>query len=147
MEANCGPGLIFDRSTYGFLPDGAIVAIARAAAATTRSDRTRVAHRGAGDPVHRAQALRVDPATVIAGRRSGDLDRRRFDRTLHGGVLLASSIALDPATISRPSRSSSRPRASGQHALYYPPTNPEFAAPEGKPPLIVLAHGGPTSTR
>ena len=32
------------------------------------------------------------------------------------------------------------------HALFYAPANPEFTAPEGeKPPLIVLAHGGPTS--
>lgn len=32
------------------------------------------------------------------------------------------------------------------HALYFAPANPEFEAPDGeKPPLIVLAHGGPTS--
>jgi dipeptidyl aminopeptidase/acylaminoacyl peptidase len=32
------------------------------------------------------------------------------------------------------------------HAFYYPPTNPEFAAPPGeKPPLVVKVHGGPTS--
>ena len=32
------------------------------------------------------------------------------------------------------------------HALFYAPANPEFTAPEDeKPPLIVLAHGGPTS--
>ena len=32
------------------------------------------------------------------------------------------------------------------HALYYAPANPDFIAPDGeKPPLIVLAHGGPTS--
>ena len=31
------------------------------------------------------------------------------------------------------------------HALYYPPTSPDFAAPEGElPPIIVLSHGGPT---
>jgi len=32
------------------------------------------------------------------------------------------------------------------HALYYAPANPQFSAPKTeKPPLIVLAHGGPTS--
>ncbi len=31
------------------------------------------------------------------------------------------------------------------HGLYYPPRNPDFAAPEAeKPPAILLAHGGPT---
>ncbi|MDN3639204.1 prolyl oligopeptidase family serine peptidase [Simiduia curdlanivorans] len=31
------------------------------------------------------------------------------------------------------------------HGFYYPPTNPNYAAPAGeKPPLIVLSHGGPT---
>ncbi len=32
------------------------------------------------------------------------------------------------------------------HAFYYPPTNPDFTAPTGeKPPLLVSVHGGPTS--
>lgn len=32
------------------------------------------------------------------------------------------------------------------HALYYPPTNPDFEPLEGeRPPLIVMIHGGPTS--
>jgi len=32
------------------------------------------------------------------------------------------------------------------HAFYYPPSNPDFAAPEGElPPLLVKSHGGPTS--
>jgi dipeptidyl aminopeptidase/acylaminoacyl peptidase len=33
------------------------------------------------------------------------------------------------------------------HGFYYPPCNPEYAAPEGeKPPLLVKCHGGPTSS-
>ena len=33
------------------------------------------------------------------------------------------------------------------HALFYPPTNPDFTAPAGElPPLIVSVHGGPTSS-
>ena len=32
------------------------------------------------------------------------------------------------------------------HGFYYPPANPDFAAPDGeRPPLIVESHGGPTS--
>ena len=31
------------------------------------------------------------------------------------------------------------------HALFYPPTNPEYETPPGEaPPLIVMSHGGPT---
>ena len=31
------------------------------------------------------------------------------------------------------------------HAFYYPPTNPDFRAPAGeRPPLIIISHGGPT---
>ena len=40
------------------------------------------------------------------------------------------------------------PSAGGRiaHALFYRPTNPDVAAPDGeRPPLVVLSHGGPTS--
>jgi dipeptidyl aminopeptidase/acylaminoacyl peptidase len=40
------------------------------------------------------------------------------------------------------------PTANGEvaYALYYPPANPNFSAPEEeKPPLVVICHGGPTS--
>lgn len=38
------------------------------------------------------------------------------------------------------------PEGGEVYSYFYPPTNPDFAAPEGeKPPLIVSAHGGPTA--
>jgi dipeptidyl aminopeptidase/acylaminoacyl peptidase len=42
--------------------------------------------------------------------------------------------------------SDGRGRDEVAHALYYSPTNPDSAGPEGTaPPLLVLIHGGPTS--
>ncbi|HEY5942651.1 MAG TPA: S9 family peptidase [Solirubrobacterales bacterium] len=62
-------------------------------------------------------------------------------------VRTASDEPVDPAYISRP-REIEFPTGEGETAygFYYPPTNPEFEAPEGElPPLIVESHGGPTS--
>jgi dipeptidyl aminopeptidase/acylaminoacyl peptidase len=58
-----------------------------------------------------------------------------------------SEEAVDPAYVSPP-RPIEFPTGDGETAygFYYPPTNPEFEAPEGElPPLIVEIHGGPTS--
>ncbi len=57
------------------------------------------------------------------------------------------SVQLDRAYVSVP-EAIEFPGADGEtaHAFYYPPTNPDFTAPEGElPPLIVDVHGGPTA--
>ena len=59
------------------------------------------------------------------------------------------------AEVSLPAKSFSVPRSIEfpteggltAHALFYPPANPDFEAPDGeRPPLIVESHGGPTGS-
>ncbi len=63
-------------------------------------------------------------------------------------VIKASRVnSVDPGYLSIP-QAIEFPTENGlsAHALYYPPTNRDFVAPEGSlPPLIVASHGGPTS--
>jgi dipeptidyl aminopeptidase/acylaminoacyl peptidase len=56
-------------------------------------------------------------------------------------------LTIDTVLISRPKPIEFRTSGDATaHAFYYPPRNPEFSAPQGeKPPLLVLSHGGPTS--
>ncbi len=53
---------------------------------------------------------------------------------------------LDPAYVSQP-QAITFPTTEGDtaHAFYYPPCNPDFTPTAGeRPPLLVMAHGGPT---
>ena len=153
MEAEfADPAWVFDRSSYGFLPDGAIVAIARSEGHDHlyRIEPGRLI----GEvemPFTELDGLRVTPSTIvaIAGAPGDPWIVARFDPVTlaPAGVLRrAGTITLDPAIISRP-EAIDFPTTGGRtaHALYYAPTNPDVAGPEGeKPPLIVLTHGGPT---
>jgi dipeptidyl aminopeptidase/acylaminoacyl peptidase len=59
----------------------------------------------------------------------------------------SSEVDVDPGFVSRP-EAISFPTSHGReaYALYYPPTNKNFAAPADElPPLRLLSHGGPTS--
>ncbi len=59
----------------------------------------------------------------------------------------STQLSIDPSYFSAP-QSIEFPTEHGltAHAIYYPPNNPDFVAPEGElPPLLVLSHGGPTS--
>ena len=82
------------------------------------------------------------PGTVVAY----DLGARS-----HRVLKQASDLADDPQLrryFSRP-QSVAFPTTGGRtaHGLFYPPTNPDFTAPAGeRPPLLVKCHGGPTSS-
>jgi dipeptidyl aminopeptidase/acylaminoacyl peptidase len=57
------------------------------------------------------------------------------------------TLAIQPEYLSEP-EPIEFPTSGGRraHALFYLPRNPLFTAPDGeKPPLVVMAHGGPTS--
>jgi dipeptidyl aminopeptidase/acylaminoacyl peptidase len=59
----------------------------------------------------------------------------------------ARDLGLDPSWFATP-RAITFPTTGGQqaHALHYPPTNPDVAAPTDEAaPLVVMSHGGPTS--
>jgi dipeptidyl aminopeptidase/acylaminoacyl peptidase len=147
------PAWIFDRSSYGFLPDGSIAAVGRARGrdrlfyvtpgnilgevdspyteiGTIRVGPTRVVA-DVGTPTEPQMIVSLDPATLATS-----------------GVLRhASSLAVDPAVISV-AETITFPTAGGRmaHALYYRPVNPDCVGEEGElPPLVVRSHGGPTS--
>jgi dipeptidyl aminopeptidase/acylaminoacyl peptidase len=60
----------------------------------------------------------------------------------------AGALPVDPAYLSIPqSITFAGADAALAHAFYYPPVNPDFRAPPGEaPPLIVKSHGGPTGS-
>jgi len=148
------PAWVLGGSSYAFLPDGSIAAIAR------REGRDRIIHIAPGRLVGEVES----PFTELAGLRAGAslvlaiagsptedaaviaLDPATLAPT---GVLRRSSaVSVDPASIARP-EPITFPSTNGRmaHALYYPPTNADFVGPAGeRPPLVVRSHGGPTSS-
>ncbi len=147
------PAWILDRSSYGFLADGSIVAVART------DGRDRLMHIRAGDLVGEVETgfteldgLRTGAATIVAvaGSPADAPMVMRFDaETLApAGVLRRTSPTVpDPTAIAVP-ESIAFPAADDRtaHALFYAPTNPGFRGPDGeRPPMVVLSHGGPTA--
>ena len=58
---------------------------------------------------------------------------------------VSEDVGIDPRFLSVPEPVVFPTEGGTAFAYHYPPTNPDFAAPEGElPPLMVRAHGGPT---
>lgn len=154
MAAEFGlPQWVFDLSTYGFSGDGRIVT------AYTQDARWYLATIGREDG--RFTPLSVPFDTIHQVRVRGEFvylagaaaDRPLVIARLHlvTGALdilrQSSRISIDAGHLSQP-QTLAFPTENGltAYALYYPPTNQAFMAPEGeRPPLLVISHGGPTS--
>ena len=148
------PQWLFAYSTYGFLDDGRIVCRRE----TAEGDRIGILDPTTGELIDldlpyevvgpfvatggATVALTVGgptvPSAVIA------LDLRAAGAEV---VAEADRLPIDPAYLSVP-RAIAFPTEGDRtaFAFHYPPANPDFVAPAGeRPPLIVLSHGGPTA--
>jgi dipeptidyl aminopeptidase/acylaminoacyl peptidase len=153
IDAEIGvPQWSFGQSRYAFVDDGRVVfayqrdgldhlALGSADGSVVDLDLpyTSIASvQATGDQVvFIGAAATAEPAVVRLRVGSGQTDVLRPPRDL----------GLDPAWFSVP-EAISFPSSGGRtaHALFYPPTNPDAAAPATElPPLLVLIHGGPTS--
>ncbi len=147
------PDWVFGRSTYAFLQDGSVV--------ISWHDKG-IQLLGVTDPVPE----KVEP--IETGYT--DFDYLTAEPSGHSVIAVASGPA-SPSTLARISRDGLEalgeqkplffdpsyiswpqpiefPTTGGKtaHAFFYPPHNPDFSAPAGElPPLIVQSHGGPTS--
>ena len=145
------PAWVFGRSSYAFLADGSIVAVARTAATGCSTSARTIS--SARSP-RRSPSSRASSCRRARWRRSPALPTVpivRFDPETLEPIEVAragSALAPDPAYISRP-EPIAFPTSGGRtaRALFYTPVNPDFEGPPGeRPPLVVLSHGGPTSS-
>jgi dipeptidyl aminopeptidase/acylaminoacyl peptidase len=149
------PQWLFGGATYAFLESGAIACV-RCAGAEERLSLLRpegweptdlgLPFTAFGYPVLSARGESIAFAAASPENETAvvvhDVDRGETEV-----VRTSSEEPVDPAYVSRP-RPIEFPTGDGTvaHGFYYPPANPEFEAPAGElPPLIVESHGGPTS--
>ncbi len=154
MEAEfSGPDWNFGQSTYGFLPDGSIVAVAHAAGRDRlfRIGPATGASAALDGPFSVIDALAVDGWTVVFRAASPtevisivELDVPSGSTTV---LRRATDRSVDPADVAAP-RLIEFPTTGERTAygIHYAPTSARFGAPDDeRPPLIVTSHGGPTS--
>ncbi len=153
MEAEFGvPQWVLGMKRYGFLLGERIVAVygeeGFSRIGVLEGDSLRQLHTpfdsfGAslgtcGDQIFTTAGSASNPAAVV-----------RIDADTEAVKIVKESLLLDlpSALISLPEAIEFETTGDAvAHAFYYPPRNPDFAAPPGqKPPLLVLSHGGPTA--
>ncbi|MFM7119470.1 MAG: prolyl oligopeptidase family serine peptidase [Gammaproteobacteria bacterium] len=84
----------------------------------------------------------------ISGRsdRPAAIMHRRLQDGVETALALAPQPSMPPGTIALPRRERFRTRDGATiSGLFYAPTHPDHRGPDEPPPLLVLAHGGPTA--
>jgi dipeptidyl aminopeptidase/acylaminoacyl peptidase len=147
------PEWVFGLSSYGFLPDGSLVAVGRSGS----RDRLYLLGPAAGQlelidvPFTEMSSLVVDGDLVVlrAASPTSPFAIVELDPATGATTVLRQSMstAFDPADISAP-EPVEFPTTGDRTAfgLFYPPHNRRVRGPEDElPPLMVTSHGGPTS--
>lgn len=155
MEAEfTDPAWVFGDSSYAFLADGSIVATPRA---NGMRRLIRIATDGTvteiDTPFTEFDGLHVRRETAVvvaAGPHDADALLRLDPHTGEPAGVLVRSLPspIDPGVLPA-GEPITFPTTDGAvaHGLYFAPANAHFEAPDGeRPPLIVLIHGGPTSS-
>lgn len=155
MQAEFGlPQWIFGLSTYGFASAVQLICayrqngVSHLASLDTRT----LEFRDIDVPYVFLMDIRLAPgqAYFVAASATQPPALVQFDLSTREIQVLRSSmiVDIDPAYFSIP-QSIEFPTDNGltAYGFYYPPKNPDFSAPIGTlPPLIVRSHGGPTGT-
>jgi dipeptidyl aminopeptidase/acylaminoacyl peptidase len=168
-----GPDWVFGQSSYAFLADGRLAVTWTDAGVQHLGvlDPGTGALEELPTPFTRVDAVQPHRSGVVAIAASATESAAVVRVGLDGSteVLRRSrEAALDPAWISRPEPFTFPTNGSRTaHAFWYPPTNPDHQGPSGpfsgepgpsgplsgepgpsgeRPPLVVLSHGGPTSS-
>jgi dipeptidyl aminopeptidase/acylaminoacyl peptidase len=147
-----GPDWGFGQSSYTFLSDGRAVVTWSDQGSSTLARLDQGSARAIETPWSGFAALTGTNDAVLAIASSAVESPVLVRIPVDGGppeVLARSRMeGLPTEFISRP-EPVTFPSSAGRsaHALYYPPTNPDFVAPPGEtPPLVVMSHGGPTGS-
>ena len=154
MDAEFGlPQWVFGMSTYGFAGDGRIIC------SYTQNGRWQLARLNTetgvltaiDTPFSSISNVQVagNVLAFIGGSATHPASIVRLDLQSSEMQVLrqTTNLTVDTAYLSVP-EAVEFPTENGltAHAIYYPPQNRDFTAPEGTaPPLLVLSHGGPTS--
>ena len=149
------PQWVFDPAAYGFLDDGRIacsyvergvwhIGIIDAEAGTLTPLDLPYSEMGRGE-------LRTSGQSVVFIAGAPDRPMSLLSLDVASGTVetlqQAHELEVEPTYISPPEPVEFETTGGmTAHALYYPPRNPDYVAPEGeRPPLLVKSHGGPTA--